>query len=120
MEALFQTLDYLAVGAAAVGGALAALWIYNSTLKERRELIRRFGKRPDGVVRRELERGAFFHKLTFCAAAAATAGAILWFAYAYRRRYGADIAPAYITCAALLAAVGILTAVVLVMRRRKE
>jgi len=82
--------------------------------------MRRFGKRSDGTLRRELDRGAFFHKLIFCAAAAATAGAILWFARTYHGRYGADISPAYITCAALLAAAGIAAAIVLVIRRRKE
>lgn len=120
MEALFQVLDLFTYGAAVFGGLLAVLWIYNSTLKEQRELIRRAGKKGDPTLRDILERGAFVQRLGFCAAAVATAAAVFWFARTYHAKYGVDVSPAYIAAAVILALVGVLGTALILWGRRKE
>ncbi len=120
MEQLFGILDALVYGAAVIGGLLAVLWIYNSTVKERRDLIRRAGKSRDPALRRTLTQGLFYHRMSFSVAAAATSLAILWFARAYRARHGADVAPAYIIFAIVLAVGGVAGAALALWGRRKE
>jgi hypothetical protein len=120
MEALFQVLDIFTYGAAIIGGLLAILWIYNSTIKERRGILRRARRIRDPAVERLVNQGAFLQRLCFSAAAAATGIAILWFARGYYDKYHVNISSAYIVLAAVLITLGTTGFLVSYIIRRKE
>jgi len=120
VEALFEALDLFIYGAAVIGGLLAILWIYNSTIKERRGILRRAGKAGDPALRRLLKQGILLQRLGFSAAAAATGMAILWFARGYYQKYDVNIAPAYIVLAMVLIALGTAGALLSYLFRDKE
>ncbi len=117
---LFNAVDILTYGLAAVGGALAVLWIYNSTVKERREMVRRARRYHNPALSRHLRRGAFYQRLGFCAAAVLTGLAILWFASRYHNRYGVNIASGYFVLAVVLTASGLIGATLSFLWRKKE
>ena len=120
MESLFDVLDIFTYGAAIIGGLLAILWIYNSTIKERRGVLRRAGGVRDPAFERVVKQGAFLQRLGFSVAAVATGLAILLFARGYYNKYHVDISPAYIVLAVVLITLGALGALASFIFRRKE
>jgi len=113
-------LDVFTYGAAIVGGLLAVLWIYNSTIKERRGILRRARKIRDPALERLVNQGAFLQRLGFSAAAVATGIAILWFARGYHNKYHVNISSAYLILAGVLITLGTIGALVSYIFRRKE
>jgi hypothetical protein len=120
MEALFEALDVFTYGVAIIGGILAVLWIYNSTIKERRGVLRRARSIRDPALARQIHRGVFLQRLGFGAAAATTGIAILWFARAYYNKYHVNISPAYVVVAVVLIALGALGVLLSYLFRPKE
>lgn len=120
MEALFQALDVFTYGAAIIGGLLAILWIYNSTIKEQRGILRRARRTRDPAVERLVNQGAFLQRLGFSVAAVATGIAILWFARGYYNKYHVNVSSAYIVLAAVLITLGIIGLLVSYKFRREE
>jgi hypothetical protein len=120
VDALFEALDVFSYGVAVVGGALAILWIYNSTLKERRGGLRKKHLQPDPVLARQLKLGVLFQRLGFCAAALTTAAAILWFARAYYGKYGVNVAGGYLLLAFVFAAAGVAGFLLTLIAHNKE
>lgn len=116
---IFSFLNYITFAAAVIGGFLAVLWIYNSTLKERREIMRRHARLDGRYVARALERTALWQRLCFSVAALGTAAAIFTFAWVYRRRHGVDISPAYFGLASALGLAGVAGIVAFAWRRKK-
>ena len=112
MEALFRALDVFVYAVGIIGGAAAIYWIYNSTNKERRALLRHKGPGGNPAFARVIRQGILVQRLAFAAAAVVTSGGILWFALAYHRKFHALISPAYFVVAGALAAAGVATAVV--------
>lgn len=120
MEALFDALDVFTYGAAIIGGLLAVLWIYNSTIKERRGILRRARKVRDPALVRLVNQGAFLQRLGFSVAAVVTGIGILWFARGYYNKYHVNISAAYVIVAGVLITLGTVGALVLYISRRKE
>jgi len=120
VEALFEALDIFTYGAAIIGGLLAVLWIYNSTIKERRSILRRAGKTRDPALRRLVDQGIFLQRVSFSAAAFATGVGILWFARGYHHKYNVNIASAYVVLGGVLIGLGILGALLSYLFRHKE
>ncbi len=120
MAALFEALDVFTYGAAIIGGLLAILWIYNSTIKERRGVLRRARRIRDPALARQINQGAFLQRLGFSAAAVATGIATLWFARGYYNKYQVHIAPSYIVVAFALIALGALGFLLSYIFRPKE
>jgi len=120
MENLFDVLDIFTYGVAIVGGLLAILYIYNSTIKERRGILRRARRVRDPVLERRVNRGILLQRLGFSAAAFATGLAILWFGRGYYGKYHVHIASAYYVVAAVLIAAGSLAALLFYIFREKE
>jgi hypothetical protein len=120
MEALFEALDVFTYGVAIIGGLLAVLWIYNSTIKERRGVLRRARRIRDPALARQINQGTFLQRLGFGAAAVATGIAILWFARGYYNKYNVHISPAYVVVAFVLIALGALGVLLSYIFRPKE
>lgn len=120
MEALFDALDVFTYGAAIIGGLLAVLWIYNSTIKERRGILRRARRVRDPALERLINQGAFLQRLGFSVAAVVTGIGILWFARGYHNKYHVDISSAYVILAGVLITLGTIGALVSYIFRRKE
>ncbi len=120
MEALFEALDVFTYGAAIVGGLLAVLWIYNSTIKERRGILRRARRVRDPALERYVNQGALLQRLGFSIAAVVTGIAILWFARGYYNKYHVNISSAYVILAGVLITLGTLSALGSYIFRRKE
>jgi hypothetical protein len=120
VEALFEALDLFIYAAAVVGGLLAILWIYNSTIKERRGILRRASKAGDPALGRFVKKGILLQRLGFSAAAVATGIVILLFARGYYQKYDVNIAPAYIVLAMALVALGSAGALLSYLFRDKE
>jgi hypothetical protein len=120
MESLFEVLDIFTYGAAIIGGLLAILWIYNSTIKERRGVLRRARGVRNPAFERLVNQGAFLQRLGFSAAAVVTGLAILLFARGYYNKYNVDISPAYIVLAGVLITLGVLAVLASFIFRRKE
>ncbi len=117
---MFEALDLFIYGAAVVGGLLAILWIYNSTIRERRGILRRASKAGDPALGRFVKKGILLQRLGFSAAAVATGIAILWFARGYYQKYDVNVAPAYIVLAIALVALGSAGALLSYLFRDKE
>ena len=109
---MFRALVVFVYAAAVIGGLTAVYWIYNSTNKERRALLRQKGPGGNPAFARVIRQGILAQRLAFAAAAVATSAGILWFALAYHRKFYAWISPAYLFLAGVLAAAGVGTAVV--------
>jgi hypothetical protein len=121
MENLFDVLDIFTYGVAIIGGLLAILYIYNSTIKERRGILRKArGARRDPVLERRVNTGVLLQRLGFSAAAVATGVAILWFGRGYYEKYHVHISSAYYVVAAVLIAAGALAALLFYIFREKE
>jgi hypothetical protein len=120
MGALFDSLDVFTYGAAIIGGLLAVLWIYNSTIKERRGILRRARSVRDPALERLINQGAFLQRLGFSVAAVVTGIGILWFARGYHNKYHVDISSAYVILAGVLITLGTIGALVSYIFRRKE
>jgi hypothetical protein len=118
-ENLFEALDVFTYAVMVLGGLLAILWIYNSTIKERRGVLRRARRAGNPAVERIVDRGIFFQRLGFGAATAATGLAILWFARGYYDKYHVNIAPAYFVAAAVLVGLGLVGMVLAYLFRPK-
>lgn len=120
MENLFDVLDIFTYGVAIIGGLLAILYIYNSTIKERRGILRRARRVHDPVLERRVNKGILLQRLGFSAAAVATGIAILWFGRGYYEKYHVHISSAYYVVAAVLIAAGALAASLFYIFREKE
>jgi hypothetical protein len=120
MEELFEALDYFTYGIAIVGGLLAILWIYNSTIKERRGVERRAARVRNPAFERLVTKGALLQRLGFSAAAVATGVAILWFARGYYNKYHVNVATAYFYVAAVLIGLGTIGVILCMLFRNKE
>ena len=120
MEALFRALDVFTYAAAVIGCILAVLWIYNSTIKERRGVLRRAGRTSDPALKRIVNQGVFLQRVGFSAAAFATGVAILWFARGYYQKYHVNIASGYLVLAGVLMGLGIIGALLSYLFRHKE
>lgn len=113
-------MDVFTYGAAIIGGLLAVLWIYNSTIKERRAILRRARRIRDPALERLINQGAFLQRLGFSVAAVVTGIGILWFARGYHNKYHVDISSAYVILAGVLITLGTIGALVSYIFRRKE
>lgn len=120
MENLFDVLDIFTYGVAILGGLLAILWIYNSTIKERRGILRRARRTRDRALKRTVNRGILLQRLGFSVAAVATGIAILWFGRGYYGKYHVHIASAYFVVAVVLIAAGALAGLLFYLFREKE
>ncbi|HUU57559.1 MAG TPA: hypothetical protein VMW93_09465 [bacterium] len=120
MENLFDVLDIFTYGVAILGGLLAILWIYNSTIKERRGILRRARRTHDRALKRTVNTGILLQRLGFSAAAVATGIAILWFGRGYYGKYHVHIASAYFVVAVVLIAAGALAGLLFYLFREKE
>jgi len=120
MENLFDALDIFTYGVAIIGGLLAILWIYNSTIKERRGILRRARRAHDRALERQVNRGVLLQRFGFSAAAVATGIAILCFGRSYFGKYHVAISSAYYVVAVVLIAVGALAALLFYLFREKE
>jgi hypothetical protein len=119
MENMFDALDIFTYGVAIIGGLLAILWIYNSTIKERRGILRRARKMHDPALARQVNAGILLQRLGFSGAAVATGLAILWFGRGYYGKYHVHIASAYYVVAFALLITGALAAVLSYLLRDK-
>jgi hypothetical protein len=120
MASLFDALSVFTYGVAILGGLLALLWIYNSTVKERRGILRRARRARDRAWERQINLGTLFQRLGFSAAAVATGVAILWFARGYYDKYHVHITRAYIVAAFILITAGTLAGILSYVFRDKE
>jgi hypothetical protein len=120
MEDLYKALDAFVIVAAAVGGAFAIYWIYNSTNKERRALTKKVSPARDPAYARQLRQGIFFQRVAFAAASLVTGAGITAFSFAYAAKRGHHIAPAYLAAAAVFALVGIVVGLLAFINWRKE
>lgn len=120
MEDLFKALNVFTYGLAIIGSLLALFWIYNSTIKERRGVLRRAGKTADPALKRIVNQGVLIQRFGFSAAAFATGVAILWFARGYYQKYHVNVAAAYLVLAGVLIGLGIIGALLSYLFRPKE
>ena len=120
MGNLFDVLDIFTYGVAIIGGLLAILYIYNSTIKERRGILRRARRAHDPALQRRVNTGILLQRLGFSAAAVVTGIGILWFGRGYYGKYHVHISSAYYILAAALIAAGALAALLFYIFREKE
>lgn len=120
MEELYGILDVFVVVAAVIGGGVAIFWIYNSTNKERRALLKKVSPGRDPAYARQLRFGIFIQRIAFAAAALVTGAGILAFSFAYAGKRGHHIAPAYLVAAGVFALVGIIIGLLAYTNWRKD
>lgn len=116
---MFRALDVFTYAAAVIGCILAVLWIYNSTIKERRGVLKRARGTGDPALKRVVNQGVFLQRVGFSAAAFVTGVAILGFASLYYQKYHVDIASGYLVLAGVLMALGTIGAVLSYLFRHK-
>ncbi len=116
---MLEGLDYLLLGAALVGGLLMLLWVYNSTNKERRQMLRTNREVDQKQIREILERGEFWQKIIFALAFAVTGVIILVFALVYYVRFDVSIAALYYYAAAAFILLGIATIIFTIISSRR-
>ncbi len=116
---MLEGLDYLLLGAAIIGGLLMLLWVYNSTNKERRQMLRANRQVDQKQMREILDRGEFWQKIIFALAFAVTGVGILVFALIYYVRFGMSIASLYYFAAGAFILLGIATVIFTIVSSRR-
>ncbi|MCP4231122.1 MAG: hypothetical protein GY771_13365 [bacterium] len=116
---MLDGLDYLLLGAALIGGILMILWVYNSTGKERRQMLRANREVNQKTIRNILERGEFWQKIIFALAFAVTGVIILVFALVYYVRFEVAVNALYFYAATAFILLGIATIIYTIISFRR-
>ena len=116
---MLEGLDYLLLGAAIIGGLLMLMWVYNSTNKERRQLLRANREVDQKRMREILDRGEFWQKIIFALAFAVTGVVILVFALVYYIQFNMSIAVLYYYAAGAFILLGLATVIFTIVSFRR-
>jgi hypothetical protein len=116
---MLDGLDYLLLGAALIGGILMILWVYNSTGKERRQMLRANREMDKKQMHDLLDRGEFWQKIIFALAFAVTGIIILVFALVYYVRFEIAVNALYFYAAAAFILLGIATIIYTIISFRR-
>lgn len=116
---MLEGLDYLLLGAAIIGGLLMLLWVYNSTNKERRQILRVNREVDQKQMREILDKGEFWQKIIFALAFAVTGVVILVFALVYYIRFDMSVAALYYYAAGAFILLGIATIIFTIISSRR-
>jgi len=116
---MLDGLDYLLLGAALIGGLLMVLWVYNSTNKERRQMLRANRGIDQKDIREILDKGEFWQKIIFAIAFAVTGIVILIFALVYYIENQVSIAGLYYYAAGAFIFLGTATIIYTIVSSRR-